>query len=631
MPPKGKKVQKEKVKRVKGQKDTKKARAEEKANEEGKMIVDENGEVKYNTRSKDCAIVSVGKQGDEGKAWPDYVFLKGTSFSSKNKDKSKDIKIENFTLQVPGKVLLNNSSLTMGFGSKYGLVGKNGIGKSVLMCAISGRESGTPFGTIPANIRILHVQQEVPGNDLTPLETVLNADIERLWLLQEEERLLNEKEKEPELNEDGEEIEPPYDLNDIYERMREIEANKAESRALKILKGLGFLEDEMRIKTTKEYSGGWRMRISLATALFLQPDLLILDEPTNHLDLNAVIWLEHYLMGWKRSLLLVSHDTSFLNNVCDHIVHFTNQTLTTYRGDYGSFLKALKMKENAAEKQKRIEKAQQQKDKKKGQEKKKVKEPQLTKQERAVKELEGKAPVFEFPDPGDFETCAVQFDDVHFKYETAKSEIFRKLQFGIYLDSRIGLVGPNGTGKSTLMKLIDGELKETSGFISRDRQLRVGRFHQHHVDVLPMDLSSIEYMQQVFPTAQVQEIRQFLGRFGLKGDTPKQKIVTLSGGQKSRLVFAEICWKKPHLLLLDEPTNHLDADSIDSLIEGLAEFGGGLLLISHHQHMIEEACNEIWICKGNGTIERFDGDFYEYKKMLLNTMDLDDSEEEEEE
>ncbi|MBQ8211639.1 MAG: ATP-binding cassette domain-containing protein, partial [Treponema sp.] len=154
------------------------------------MIVDENGEVKYNTRSKDCAIVSVGKQGDEGKAWPDYFFLKGTSFSSKNKDKSKDIKIENFNLQVPGKVLLNNSSLTMGFGSKYGLVGKNGIGKSVLMCAISGRESGTPFGNIPANIRILHVQQEVPGNDLTPLETVLNADVERLWLLQEEERLL---------------------------------------------------------------------------------------------------------------------------------------------------------------------------------------------------------------------------------------------------------------------------------------------------------------------------------------------------------------------------------------------------------------------------------------------------------
>ena len=194
----------------------------------------------------------------------------------------------------------------------------------------------------------------------------------------------------------------------------------------------------------------------------------------------------------------------------------------------------------------------------------------------------------------------------------------------------IGLVGPNGTGKSTLMKLIDGELKETSGFIQRDRQLRVGRFHQHHVDVLPMEMSSIEYMQQVFPTAQVQEIRQFLGRFGLKGDTPKQKIVTLSGGQKSRLVFAEICWKKPHLLLLDEPTNHLDADSIESLIEGLAEFGGGLLLISHHQHMIEEACNEIWICKGNGTIERFDGDFYEYKKMLLNEMDLDDDDEEEE-
>ncbi|ELP86855.1 GCN20-type ATP-binding cassette protein GCN3, putative [Entamoeba invadens IP1] len=624
---------KEKVKRVKGEKSTKKSKEKERAAEAtGGMVVDDNGEVKFNSRSANAAIVSVGKQGDTPHAWPDYVFLKGTSFSSKNKDKARDIKIDNFTLQVPGKVLLNNSTLTMGYGSKYGLVGKNGIGKSVLMCAISGREAGTPFANIPANIRILHVQQEVPGNDLTPLDTVLQADVERIWLLSEEKRLLSQKdehhEEEHESSEEHaeEHIEPPYDINDIYDRMKEIEVNKAEPRALKILKGLGFQEDEMRKKKTSEYSGGWRMRIALATALYLQPDLLILDEPTNHLDLNAVIWLEHYLMGWKKSLLLVSHDTSFLNNVCDHIVHFTNQTLTSYRGDYASFLKALEMKQNQEEKKKRIEKAENQKAKKKGEEKKKEK-TQLTKQEKAVKELEGKAPVFEFPDPGDFETCAVQFDEVSFKYDTAKTEIFRDLQFGIYMKSRIGLVGPNGTGKSTLMKLIDGELKETTGYVDRNRQLRIGRFHQHHVDDLPMDLSSIEYMQKSFPSAQIQEIRQFLGRFGLKGDTPKQRIETLSGGQKSRLVFAEICWKKPHLLLLDEPTNHLDADSIESLIDGLKNFGGGLLLISHHQHMIEAATDEIWVVKGNNTVEKFDGDFNDYKQMLLKGMDFGEEEE----
>ncbi|KAL7715114.1 GCN20-type ATP-binding cassette protein GCN3 [Entamoeba marina] len=554
-------------------------------------------------------------------------FLKGTSFSSKTKDKVRDIKIENFNLQVPGKVLLHDSSLTMGFGSKYGLVGKNGIGKSVLMCAISGRESGTPFGNIPANIRILHVQQEVPGNDQTPLQTVLEADIERLWLLKEEQRLTAEKDKEVEVNDDEEYKEPAYDLTDIYERMREIETHKAEPRARKILKGLGFAEDEMATKTTKEYSGGWRMRISLATALFLQPDLLILDEPTNHLDLNAVIWLEHYLMSWKKSLLLVSHDTAFLNNVCDHIVHFSNQTLTTYRGDYHSFNKALKMKDNSEKKKGRVEKAEAIKDKKKGQAKKKKTE-ELTKQEKAVKELEGKAPVFEFPDPGVIETCAVEFDDVNFQYEGAKSEIFKNLQFGIYLDSRIGLVGPNGTGKSTLMKLIDGGLKETKGYISRDRQLRMGRFHQHHVDQLPMEDTSVEYMQKAFPTAQMQEIRQFLGKFGLKGTTPLQKIQTLSGGQKSRLVFAEICWKKPHLLLLDEPTNHLDADTIDSLVDGLSEFGGGVVLISHHQHLIEAACNEIWVVHGNNTVERFDGDFQDYKQELISQLELEDSDDE---
>jgi len=615
-------------------------------------------------------IVSSGGSGTYAKQkWPSYVFLKGTGFAANGKSKNnlRDITIEDFSLQVPGKTLLKKATLTLAYGHKYGILGRNGIGKSVLLRAISERDSSTPFGRIPANIRILHVQQEVTGDDRPPLDTVLAADIERTWLMAEADRLtkLEEEKKkkgesapeetkkpkkhhkkhddddddvdEDEDDEEEEEDEEEYDsdeendfgnytLLDIYDRMREIEAQKAIPRAMQILVGLGFQEDEIKTKPTKAYSGGWRMRIALAQALFLQPELLILDEPTNHLDLQAVIWLEAYLMKWKKTLLLVTHDASFLSNTCDHIIHYHNFTLTQYRGDYWQFLKArevhlaglkkkLDKQDKTAAKMKELKQRQKSGKNVAGA---KSKIEKFESGEKVEMEVEEAVPKIMFPEPGPLGLPVLQFQDVTFGYDPAKP-LFKHLEFGVYMDSRIGLVGPNGAGKTTLIKLMSGDLKENSGNVARNTHLVMARFAQHHIDQLNMDMTPLEYMQSKFGDAQTQDVRQFLGRFGLRGGMALQRIGTLSGGQRSRLVFAEICWRSPHILLLDEPTNHLDMDTIEALIDGIREFKGGVVLISHHQRLIEAACNEVWIVR-EGEIERFDGDFEDYKKSVLRSM-----------
>jgi len=615
-------------------------------------------------------IVSSGGSGTYAKQkWPSYVFLKGTGFAANGKSAKnnlRDITIEDFSLQVPGKTLLKKATLTLAYGHKYGILGRNGIGKSVLLRAISERDSSSPFGRIPANIRILHVQQEVTGDDRSPLDTVLASDIERTWLMAEADRLSKleeEKKKNPKVetkkpkkshhkkhhdedDEDEDDVDEEeedeeeedddedddeddfgsYTLLDIYERMREIEAQKAVPRAMQILIGLGFLEDEIKTKPTKAYSGGWRMRIALAQALFLQPELLILDEPTNHLDLQAVIWLEAYLMKWKKTLLLVTHDASFLSNTCDHIIHYHNFTLTQYKGDYWQFLKArdvhlaglkrkLDKQDKTAAKMKELQQRQKSGKNVAGA-KSKIKKFET--EEKVEMEVEEAVPKIMFPEPGPLGLPVLQFQDVTFGYDPAKP-LFKHLEFGVYMDSRIGLVGPNGAGKTTLIKLMSGDLKENSGYVARNTHLVMARFAQHHIDQLNMDMTPVEYMQSKFGDAQTQDVRQFLGRFGLRGGMALQRIGTLSGGQRSRLVFAEICWRSPHILLLDEPTNHLDMDTIEALIDGIAEFKGGVVIISHHQRLIEAACKEVWIVR-EGEIERFDGDFEDYKKSVLRSM-----------
>lgn len=587
------------------------------------------------------------KMFEKNHGWPEYVWLKGTAYDStaggqKKRNMNMNIQIPNFDLHIgKGQVLLTNAELNIQYGTRYGIIGRNGIGKSVLLRAISSREG--PFEAIPSWYSILHVAQEIVGDERSPLEIVLASDKERHWLLKEVARLEAEDKEKAEkgleeaadaveeaemLDENGEEDFLHYGLKDLYERLREIDAHKAEARAASILAGLQFDAVELRSKPSNEYSGGWRMRIALAQALFMAPELLILDEPTNHLDLHASIWLEHYLSRYKKTLLLVSHDESILNDCVDSVLHFFDQKLTRYKGNYSSFLTTREQNITAAKKKQKAQDVKIKKDRKAAQKNagskegaRKRKEVEKVKQDRIEITLDEKAPSFNFPEIViNQETAVLKFDNVSYSYVEGRP-VVKDLQFGIYMDSRIALVGANGTGKSTIMKLMSGELRPDFGSVEGNSQLRVVKYDQHAEEKLDLDATAIEWLQRSVKDFEGGEpaARKFLGRFGLTGQLPLQKVGTLSGGQKARLVFATLAAQGPHLMLLDEPTNHLDLFAIQSLAEGLQAYGGGLVVISHNQSILSAVCNQCWVVTDH-SVKMFEGGFSEYKQSIVDVL-----------
>jgi ATPase subunit of ABC transporter with duplicated ATPase domains len=532
---------------------------------------------------------------------------------------SRDIRVDKFTLSFQSKVLLRDADLRIGFGHKYGVIGPNGCGKSTLLRHISGRHL-----PLPSHIRILHVEQEVTGDETIALDAVLSADEERIRLLKEEAEL------KPISQENSDRaLKASERLIEVYDRLKAISAYSAEARASAIMSGLGFTE-EMKTMMTKQFSGGWRMRIALARALFVVPDLLILDEPTNHLDLNAVIWLEAYLRRWKKTLLVVSHDRDFLNYFVTDIMYVHSQTLEYFKGDYDTFERASEQTKRQQEKafkkqQKALDKIQRDQTQKDRENKKKLEKAGL------VKEVERDYSVrFEFEDPGQLKPPVVQVKDVGFGYSKDKI-LFDHVELNIDMESRIAVVGPNGVGKSTFMSLMLGELEPSTGEIIRNRHLRTVKFAQHFVDQLEVASSAVDYIQKLYPDMTPLDIRQVLGRFGLKGTTQTQSIESLSGGQKSRVMLVSIALKKPHMLFLDEPTNHLDIQSVDALSDALKGFPGGIILISHDQRLISNVVNEIWVVRKGG-VDIYDGTFEDYRDDLISQMDdslfISDDEEE---
>jgi len=528
----------------------------------------------------------------------------------------RDIKVEKFGLSFGKLELITCSDLTIVYGRKYGLIGRNGMGKTTLLRHIADREIA-----IPSNISVLHVEQEVHGDDTTVVAAVLAADAEREKLLAEERKLLA-------MGDDDKEH-TSQRLKAIYSRLDAIDAHSAEARASSILAGLGFTP-ELQTSPTKEFSGGWRMRIALARALFIQPDLLLLDEPTNHLDLFACLWLENYLINWDKTLVIVSHQRDFLNAVATDIIHLHSKKLEYYRGNYDAFEK---VRNERLRQQQRTHDAQQVQKKhiqkfidrfRYNAKRAKMAQSRIKKLERMefVPEIISDPTVnIRFAEPELLNPPILQFEDVAFGYSSDKL-LLKGLSVGIDMESRVALVGANGVGKSTLLKLLSGELEPTTGRAIRHPKLRFARFSQHFVDQLDLTQSSLEYFLAKYPGTNQQTARAHLGSFGLSGDLALRTINTLSGGQKCRVVFAIIAWPKPHVLLLDEPSNHLDIDTVDALCFALTEFKGGVLMVSHDGRLISSVCDDIWYFEeneeGERTVKSFDGDFDDYKQKVWN-------------
>uniref|UniRef100_A0A915PTC8 ABC transporter domain-containing protein n=1 Tax=Setaria digitata TaxID=48799 RepID=A0A915PTC8_9BILA len=498
---------------------------------------------------------------------------------------SMDLKIEGLTVTFHGREIVTDTKLELNMGRRYGLIGLNGSGKSTLMQAIFRREM-----PIPDHVDMFLVSREMAACNESALKVVYDVDEERKTLEKQAEELAASSDDESQEK-----------LLDIYDRLDEMDADRAEAKAAEILYGLGFTR-QMMLKKCKDFSGGWRMRIALARALYLKPSLLLLDEPTNHLDLEACVWLEKELASYKRTLLIVSHSQDFMNGVCTNIIHLFLRKLEYYgeyiaRFGHGS----AKLARQAQSKEKTMAK---------------MVAVGLT--EKVVTE---KVKQFYFFDPGTIPPPVIMVQHVSFQYNEKTPLIYKDLDFGIDLDTRIALVGPNGAGKSTLLKLISGDVMPSNGLIRRHSHCKMGRYHQHLHEELPLEKSALEYLMMSFPEVkEKEEMRKIIGRYGLTGREQVCPMKQLSDGQRCRVSFAWLAWQQPHLLLLDEPTNHLDLESIDALAEAINCFRGGVILVSHDFRLVHQVAEEIWVCDKQ-TITKWDGDIFAYKDHLRKTIE----------
>ncbi|XP_020861254.1 ATP-binding cassette sub-family F member 3 isoform X2 [Phascolarctos cinereus] len=537
---------------------------------------------------------------------------KESRLASSGKNKSYDVRIENFDVSFGERVLLTGADVNLAWGRRYGLVGRNGLGKTTLLKMLATRSL-----RIPAHISLLHVEQEVAGDDTVALQSVLESDAFREGLLQQERKLSAQiaagRAEGPEAAQ----------LAEIYAKLEEIEADKAPARASVILAGLGF-NVKMQQQPTREFSGGWRMRLALARALFARPDLLLLDEPTNMLDVRAILWLENYLQTWPSTILVVSHDRNFLNAVATDIIHLHSQRLDSYRGDFETFVKS---KQERLKSQQREYEAQQQyrqhiqvfidrfryNANRASQVQSKLKLLEKLPELKPVdKEVEV---VIKFPDGFEkFSPPVLQLDEVDFHYD-AQHPIFSRLSVSADLESRICVVGENGAGKSTMLKLLMGDLAPVQGIRHAHRNLKIGYFSQHHVEQLDLNVSAVELLARKFPGRPEEEYRHQLGRYGISGELAVRPVASLSGGQKSRVAFAQMTMPCPNFYILDEPTNHLDMETIEALGRALNSFRGGVILVSHNERFIRLVCRELWVCEGGG-VTRIEGGFDQYRDLL---------------
>jgi len=516
------------------------------------------------------------------------------------------LRIDNITYAVEGRPLFEGAGAVIPSGHKVGIVGRNGTGKTTLFRIIRSElalESGAI--SIPKDARIGWVAQEVPSNGVSLIDTVMAADTERAQLMTEAEMATD-----------------PTRIAEIQTRLADIDAWSAEARAASILKGLGF-DDQEQLKPCSDFSGGWRMRVTLAAVLFAQPDLLLLDEPSNYLDLEGALWLESYLTKYPHTVLIISHDRGLLNRAVGAILHLEDRKLTLYQGPYDRFARqraeklalqqamAKKQKARRAHLQSYVDRFRYKADKAK-QAQSRLKalarmEPIASPQEAALRS-------FSFPEPEDMSPPIIHIEGGETGYD--RTPVLRCLNLRIDQDDRIALLGKNGQGKSTLSKMLGNRLPLMSGKMTRSSKLRIGYFAQHQVDELHVDETPLDHLRRLRPDEAPGKWRARLAGFGLGAAQAETEVGRLSGGQKARLSLLIATVDAPHMLILDEPTNHLDIESREALVEALTAYTGAVILVSHDMHLLESVADRLWLVS-DGSVTPFEGDLAAYRDLLL--------------
>jgi len=523
------------------------------------------------------------------------------------------LSITDISVRIAGRLLIDHSSAQIVPGARVGFVGRNGVGKSTLFAAIRG-ELPTETGTIaiPPRWRVGSLAQEAPNGPENLIEIVLKADLERDALLREADTAHD-----------------PHRIAEIQTRLVDIDAHSAPARAAAILDGLGFSTADQALPC-QEFSGGWRMRVALAATLFAAPDLLLLDEPTNYLDLEGTLWLEDHLANYPRTVIVISHDRDLLDTSVDQILHLDRGKLTLYKGTYSSFEEQRATREMLDAKH-----AKRQADERKRLQafvdRFKAKASKARQAQSRVKMLERMKPVtalvtqdvreITFPSPAKMlSPPIIAVDNVSVGYDP-KKPVLNRVTLRIDTDDRIALLGSNGNGKSTLVKLLAGKLPPFSGHVTRADKLSVGYFAQHQVDELNLDASPYDHVRKLMPDAPETKVRGRTGAIGFSGKAGDTLVKSLSGGEKARLLLGLATFFGPNMIILDEPTNHLDIDSRAALAEAINEFPGAVMMVSHDRYLIEACADQLWVVADH-TVTSYDGDLDDYRRMVLSVRGM---------
>lgn len=516
------------------------------------------------------------------------------------------LNLNGITVRLGGRTIIDDATAKLPPRGRIGLIGRNGAGKTTLVRVIAGMlEPDAGAAEMPRGARLGYIAQEAPSGTSTPFETVLAADVERAALLAEAETSHD-----------------PDRLGEVHERLIAIDAHSAPSRVARILVGLGF-DEEAQHRPLDSFSGGWKMRVALAALLFSAPDVLLLDEPSNHLDLEAVLWLEDFLQSYPATILLVSHERDFLNNVVDHILHLERGKLTLYPGGYDAF------ERQRAERQAQLAsaRAKQQAEREKLQDyiRRNSARASTAKQAQSrAKALARMQPIaelvddpslsFDFPNPDELRPPLITLDMASVGY--GATPILQRLNLRLDPDDRIALLGRNGNGKTTLARLLAAQLAPMDGAMNASGKMRVGYFTQYQVEELDRDETPLQHMTVQMKGATPAAVRGQLGRFGFSGEKATTRVGKLSGGERARLALALITRDAPHMLILDEPTNHLDVDAREALIQALNAYSGAVVIVSHDRHMLEMTADRL-VLVDSGTAKEFDGSIEDYIAFVL--------------